>query len=740
MTNNTVFNSAGFKWVLNFDPETSSIQWDKTEQYASSINAIARDVIASVPTLTSKQDQKIVKKFNRKLAALNECFADKIHTPLFNDSVEALGVASSAFNKELSPQVSSLLKSANLNEILRGEGDKKEHLEAFLKELHSVLHTSKLSKQDLLALQKVAQKCHQLSQEIQDKEIESLMGQVIRQFKYHGYLQSPLYQHILHYQPGMLKGKDPQTVANEMIKLAAQLALFAEEGDYPIDDAELHQVFENIKVIQEEFVGHSRLFAPALKEMKTAMTKRFQAGLESLDLDSHSLRADVVKLKQQLRQIYPKGHPDLNRLEAYLNELVQPSALKPSESEEKAVMWIRSKYPQLQKAEYEPFVAQSTRIAREKLLSTMQENAHSLESLCGVTQKLFPVLKRHTMKYRLTKFLEDNSIQSTHLVNRFPVLVDYFDRFTMDIASKTFFEKWDAIKEVYDQKTNGKFSKLSSQLGYMDMDTAIKDKFIPAAQSEFLKSLDLEAIDEGSEETFKAELMEAISSIQEKLPVVFNNCYGAKYQKQHLWMVRNAKYMEVVFDQSLDIHKNVKYGTCYQNSLSRQALLLKNPSLSAQEMPLGSTSQDRFNTARIQMTRDLAKPLGADPSEAKRLARSEQSKVSSTYELKSKRIKVLSEEGPPSKEVVDDLVSWAKRHGETQLVVTFQSPGHAFNIQIDETRGIFRFMDDNVGFTRSYPDLKTFKAELTGYLEAFYPKAEDIKIRTFRRDPSLAAK
>lgn len=728
MATNTTFNSAEFKWVLGFDPKKNSIRWNKAENFVSSIHSISQSVLTTVPTLTSHQDQQSVREFQHQLITLNAYIGSKTGQTPFNDSIEALDITTTLFKRSLSPRVNALLKNKDLNALLRGEGEKQVHLKAFLKAFYSVLKTENLSKKDLMTLQKLARKCRSLSSDSQDREIESLMGKVFNQFKYHFYIQSPLYQTVLNYKKGMFSKRDPHVVENEMTNLAAQLALFVQNEDYPIDDGEFLRIYENSKIIHKE----CQLLAPTFEKMREGFAKRFQVGLKNLDLDSPTLMKDVDILKHYLRELYPKNDPELKRLESYLNALIQPNAWKPSESEEKLIMWIKTQYPELEKSDYEPHIARSLRVARETFLSTMQENADSLESLCSLTQKLMPILKRQTMKDRFSQFLEEHSIEKPYLVNRFPTLVDYFDRFTLDIATKTCSEKWDAIKEVYDQKTDGRFSELSSQIGRIDMGMTITNKLIPEAQSELLKHLRIDELNNESEEGFRAELMGAISDMQLKLPDIFDNYYEQRYKKRHLWIVQNNKYLEVAFDQGLDIHKNLGTGTCFQNALNRQALLLKDPSLPGDTIPLGSSQKDRFHTAKIKMTKILTKPLGVEPEEALQFARTEQFKTPSAYELEEKHVEVLSEAGPPSNEVTDALVLWAQDHQETQFVITFQSPAHAFNIQIDEKRGLYRFMDDNVGLTRSYPDLQTFKTSLTKYLKAFYPEARDIKIRTYR--------
>lgn len=233
------------------------------------------------------------------------------------------------------------------------------------------------------------------------------------------------------------------------------------------------------------------------------------------------------------------------------------------------------------------------------------------------------------------------------------------------------------------------------------------------AQSPELYGICLEKLRAAEESFYKGEVTAKYKAIQPDL----------KWIKEHI------DYIKVVYDQGSDLNRNMGTGTCERNSEDRVKLLLKSPYTPSEKISLGSTQVGRFN----QAVRDQIFAIkDSHPEEALR-------KLQASYErvgLKLHQIYPVPvvDKQDPQEALCNELERIVMNEHETLFILGLSgksSVGHAINIQVDLSKPIYRFMDDNIG-TIECPDAEKFTETLSSWLRTAYPDLPKYDLSVFR--------
>lgn len=702
-------NSPAFRWVVRYESQKTPLKRENFEEIVKEINGLAQQIISKTPTITSQADQQLIHVFTEKLKQIQTV----IQSPQLERDVEAVALATASFSRQISPHVLQILKSPHLIGFLGGE---QKELNFFLREVQAVLKAP-ISKDDLIHIKKVLISCYKRAQDTESRGSLEEIGKLV---SYHILRHSNRYQNLLNYKAGELNGQNGKAIAESLSKFVLEIAEFAKDPDVAINPKELFKIYQNIKQIRNEYLGLSHLFQPGLENLrslpaiKRELQSHFQEQLQNLNLNNPQLFREIGKLKDAVREIYTPGHSDLEKYLKALDALYQPKVFEPSVDESILVSLLQKKYPQLKKSDFDSLQARSLTIASKLALEHLKEGE-------------FPDLEKlqaQAIKFRMKKFLEpqlgDRSEQAAKL------LVG-LEKFSRSNTRLLFQATWEDYLKDYDARTKGQFSQHVAQLGVAYMGEHDFSLLNEAAQKTFLDNWDTALIAKPSDFAYQAEML--FQEVQVMLPELFKRYYAGGIAQIHQWILKNFPYIKQVYDQDLDIHRNMSSGTCFQSSLNRMEALRKTPNLKDQDVKLGSSSKDRFANAIAKLERwGVEQRKGAKKGLI--AGSKKQFELSNLYKLKEVGRESLSSQGPSSL-MVEKMVGWCTENGETLVMLLFKTPDHAMNIQIDEKRKIFRFMDDNFGLV-SYPDLTTFKKSFIEYLRVVYPDAVDFWATSYK--------
>lgn len=260
---------------------------------------------------------------------------------------------------------------------------------------------------------------------------------------------------------------------------------------------------------------------------------------------------------------------------------------------------------------------------------------------------------------------------------------------TMRKELSAYLDKYiESLLRKYDIATNGKFSPLLATYGYMDLRVS-KSGII----SEIVKKqLSLCADPTGMEKQFREEMRAEV-----------HQHVKTNYLPAYDWLKDNIEALVTPYN-----HGNEDFdvgGCCLQNSNERQALLLKTPTLTTKDIPLGSSEKSRAVRAKLNLATPAVNP---NHSLAEVCA-----PIFTPFGMKLENIEGLKQ--------IADLTQVLQKQSKP-FILTFEKGniGHAINIQCDPKNKIYRFVDDSIG-SFAYTSREELAKQLIVYLNTLYP-------------------
>jgi hypothetical protein len=184
------------------------------------------------------------------------------------------------------------------------------------------------------------------------------------------------------------------------------------------------------------------------------------------------------------------------------------------------------------------------------------------------------------------------------------------------------------------------------------------------------------------------------------------------------WIARHAAHIVVSYCQGADVDRNLGRGNCGRNALDRQALLQQEPALPAQEIPMGSTHIGRFLQVLCSEEKDnrRQRAIRRRELECRGLRHAGRWDLQGNAQGREARV----------------IVKLACRHAKpmTLQMRPQEGVGHVINIQADPARGIFRFIDDNVGIC-VFASPKELCEGLHTWLQASYDHMVHFKLQAY---------
>ena len=288
---------------------------------------------------------------------------------------------------------------------------------------------------------------------------------------------------------------------------------------------------------------------------------------------------------------------------------------------------------------------------------------------------------------------------------------------------------WNKIKDAYDGTSEGRFSKVLKTYSYMNPEAHFP-LILLDAQNAFLDQIDFRKIGSSEKIAFKAYMKKLVQAVAEGPALLFENDYKTYYSFRHRWLSENLPFLKVPYNQGDAKDTNLGAGVCMSNSLNRIGILAANEDAGVKDLTMGSTSKTRMHQSRVGKYYFAAEHGTISFLEAF----SKQLEQAEAFGIKHTKMTPIVN---PSKRIFGNLIDQIIRHAKTgkrSFLVSLVGPkgGHAVNIQIDPKKGIYRFMDDNVGLLE-YPDESSFRTGVGRFLAIVYRKYKAFAIDDFEK-------
>lgn len=201
--------------------------------------------------------------------------------------------------------------------------------------------------------------------------------------------------------------------------------------------------------------------------------------------------------------------------------------------------------------------------------------------------------------------------------------------------------------------------------------------------------------------------------------------FTQRYKKVHLkhaWLLANFNRIKHPYNQGDQDNTNLGEGVCYNNSLFRWRQIADNPTISNQEILLGSNNMTRFNQntdAKFHQGFEGGK-ISAQELIQKRKG------IYASFGLKASSKKKIqtSSQAQDLHEALAEAIEQESKAGRSQLLIELRvSPelGHAVTVECDAKNNVYRLIDDNLGLVE-FESLEVMQKELVSYFKAFYPQ------------------
>lgn len=481
----------------------------------------------------------------------------------------------------------------------------------------------------------------------------------------------------------------------------------------------------------QKIIGKLQATLVHLQPTAQLLEKKFRCQLNALDLGSRTLKKEIHELLEILDKLQQSNgitkSQKLQLAEA-LQSIVAAGYYKEKSFEINVAEYICKLSPEFKnaRASIEPRLKSTELDGRRRMLHFLQQECRTLHELAHTAPKQMNAIKKTLIHQRLDLIISripDNARFQQNFTSNFVNLVRAIKNFELNLAHPIFIGCWSELLRVYDPEENKRFTQMLNN--YPDL---CPDFFIPElveiAKISFLKQFTLDELCTFEGEAFVHKITAMIEKAQTQLPLFFTNKYERHLMHPHLWISCHLSAIIQPYSQAADVHRNQFSGTCLQNSLERHALLLKDPRLDGLLIPMGSSSQGRAAHATVAHVAGSVKKGALSSSELYQLQIESSKRVGLERSSNSKSCS--------TPEGVVRLIDGSQKAALWILVLTSPDEGHAFNIQITQEAGLFRFIDDNMGVC-GWSDFDQFCLHFLSYLKAFYPTYTKFSLESYKK-------
>ncbi|HEX4838840.1 MAG TPA: hypothetical protein VFU89_00175 [Rhabdochlamydiaceae bacterium] len=464
---------------------------------------------------------------------------------------------------------------------------------------------------------------------------------------------------------------------------------------------------------------------PAIKAKGQKIEQKFREKLGSLDSNSPSFKSDMRELRTLLASLSDFGilSPEETAIYEKCFDAIQ-DRFKAGPMEVRANDIVSKTAPAFKKGldDAHPFIKKIDEgLTRQMIKSLNTCSKQPMSEMALAIEKKHGELVQDGVQQRVecavSRIQPANKAFNKEFVQNFIHLISKLENF--HIFARSLCEaRWkNSVKSLQE------LTKVPLDLLFALYPNLSAEDFIPQLcamfESKYLSGLTQEML--SSTALFNDYFNKRDNALFKNLENFYDKAYKEYMLKQHAWFATYAQEIKKPYSQAADIHRNVAEGTCLQNSLDRQLLLLKTPASKAEDIQMGSTQGGRVTQARLNSVYNDAK-VGLIPT-----------KEAAALQKKScERLGLISSDTKPYCTTPKELIKCLSPKENFLGLLSLVSPdgGHAVNVQIDHKRKIFRFIDDNLGIFEmdNYED---FVTAFQTYLESYYPKFNAFLLETF---------
>jgi len=441
----------------------------------------------------------------------------------------------------------------------------------------------------------------------------------------------------------------------------------------------------------------------------------FQAKIQALDPQGLNLAQEVEELKKEVEKLFALEQLTAKkkyRILAALDSLINPTLYEASDFEKVTLNLLTEKYPQLEEGmhKFKEVEQASIQEARSRIMKILKGNHSTPKALASAIKGEFNRLKKELILFRFRSL--PHQPFNEHFARNLPSLVEAMETFSFDALSQ-FEHAWDTILQGFENEFVTFFKQNYPAINL----TTYFPELLKLAQKKYLTAFTLEMLSQENPDV----ISKRAASIQEKAKKeakkILEQTYRVDIQERVLWLSRNYRHITRPYDQTTSIHINLGDGTCYQDSLDREALLIKHPHIPGKEVPFGSVQKGRFAQTKYQLENRERKGMSAEEFD--------QMEASSAKRVGLKRISAhplpMNPQEPPLMSLVQGIDEAYQKGGgklRTILILYIASEAHALNIQLDHSKKIYRFLDSNLGACE-FESYEQFITEFPVYLQSY---------------------
>ncbi len=453
------------------------------------------------------------------------------------------------------------------------------------------------------------------------------------------------------------------------------------------------------------------------------LEQQFRAKLNSLDLRSRFFASEIgelIAILGKLEKIGAITPGQKLKLEDALQSLRSKTHFRESFFERRAlnVLCEKSQIFKTAMAESEMLLSKTNQEGQSLLLKYLKQSDLPLKELVKTIPVQLKEIEKKLIASRLDIIISKMPVSGHSFgkafIANFYLLMNALEDFELNIAYAACNEGLEKALTVLDPEKNGELLKVLKEYPNLDPTQAHAGLLLMAEQH-YVKPLSIDDLCTLNADSFNKKIMQMNEGAFEKVAKFYVDIYKKYFLEMHCWIAENLKALKKVYSQSAHDSLNMGEGTCFQNSLERQSLLLADPYKDGTQIPMGSSAKGRMMKAAVNHSFSEAKKGRLSIETAANI----QLKSPQKFGLKgSETLKGVTVSNLP-KAVIGQLDGFSKKGFRGIIIMESSSGAHAFNIQIDPQLKIFRFIDDNMGVCE-WKDYKQFREQFYSYLNAFY--------------------
>lgn len=515
-----------------------------------------------------------------------------------------------------------------------------------------------------------------------------------------------------------LAAQDP-----EIIKQFVNKVTLLNEGYYK---SFKDRPFNEILIKVESALKKKQIATPKAKQPTEICEQRFRAKLEALDLSHKDAPGKIEQLIADLKMLVDSNAIDSKKAEL-LGYTLQ--TLKPSKGylytelffEKFTFKLLCDKSPvfkaALEKAQINPLLLeqQGQRLMLKYLKNSQVPLNELIAGVGNQTKSIQSELIKSKLGTIISKMPQDKqSLFGEAFIANFYRVMLAVEKFQLNIGIEVCDRFWQQTLKVLDPLREDKISSLLNNYSYLDP-KKMKIMILRFAEKKYFKTLTIDEICKLDLEGFKKKIAEMNKSAVKETEVLYKELYLRYYADLHLWMAANINAIKKPYNQGDQDSENMGEGTCFTNSLERYRLLLDNPFKDGTTIHMGSSPEGRARQGAVNLafTQGIKGELSAQEAMAKQNGLATKFDLKLVAKVEQARPQILS------KAVVAQLDSLATPNFLGIISIISPKGAHSFNIQIDRTNNIFRFIDDNMGVCE-WDSYANFRKQFSQYLDLFY--------------------